>query len=45
MTVAIPPLAHRLHTSKRMHFIEDDIIAFDARLKTGLAYVKTYALH
>ena len=33
-----------LHTSKRMHFIEEDD-ADHVRSRFDLAYVKTYALH
>ena len=35
---------HRLHTSKRMHFIEEPRTR-SALSAPGLAYVKTYALH
>ena len=34
-----------LHTSKRMHFIEDFVRSLDWSGRGFLAYVKTYALH
>ena len=34
-----------LHTSKRMHFIEELNLRIDHRPIDTLAYVKTYALH
>ncbi len=40
------PFRHRvLHTSKRMHFIEDWAGTTAPRILSTLAYVKTYALH
>ena len=37
----VPPL----HTSKRMHFIEEAKTATCSAIFRQLAYVKTYALH
>ena len=34
-----------LHTSKRMHFIEDSSSVSNTSTPIALAYVKTYALH
>ena len=34
-----------LHTSKRMHFIEEILEGLDTPFGIELAYVKTYALH
>ena len=34
-----------LHTSKRMHFIEESVVSSVTTLYRLLAYVKTYALH